>query len=280
MLNTGQTRATVIIPSQGTNGSSSSALVGLYRKSLKVGKKIERKLLRPIRYIRRRFLRTPLEYLPNAPDWFRVYRYLERHPDTERMPGGWLYKGKLYPDYLTVGATGCAVARTAMKVCRGEGVDVGAGSWPLPGAIPIDTMRGPGAGRSISDLPEESLDYVFSSHCLEHIEEWQEALEEWVGKLKPGGVVFLYLPHPDCSIWHPGSPFVGRGHKWIPTPHLVKSALRETGCNIIQCDDGPDGMWSFYVCGKKNPNANGCKVLKVLLASRTSEFDPFPTPAA
>lgn len=269
-----------MVPSSGTNGSGSSALLGFYRQSLKIGKRIERKLLKPIRYIRRRFLRPPLEYLPNAPDWFRVYRYLERHPDTERMPGGWRYKGKLYPDYLTVGATGCAVARTALEVCRGRGVDVGAGLWPLPGALPIDSSRGPGAGICISDQPEESLDYVFSSHCLEHIDSWQEALHEWLGKLKPGGVVFLYLPHPDCAIWHPGSPFVGRGHKWIPTPHLVKSELRKLGCKIIKCDDGPDGMWSFYICGQKRPNSNGRGVLRVPWASQPSEINPLSPNAA
>ena len=50
----------------------------------------------------RRLITPPLEDLPNAPDLFHIYRYLQQHPDLERKPGGWFYKGRFYPDYLTV----------------------------------------------------------------------------------------------------------------------------------------------------------------------------------
>ncbi len=193
----------------------------------------------------------PLTSLPNAPDLFHVYHYLQRHPDLERGPGGWLYMGKFYPDYLTVGGAGHAIFREALKYCQGQGIDIGAGLWPLPGAIPVDVWRGPGMGRTILDFKDGSLDYVFSSHCLEHIENWQEAFSEWLKKLKPGGKVFLYLPHPHCAIWHPGSPFVQNGHKWIPTPEIIKRTFQEFGCEIEQFDDGPDAMHSFYVCGRR-----------------------------
>jgi SAM-dependent methyltransferase len=103
----------------------------------------------------------------------------------------------------------------------------------------------------MADFEDGSLDFVFSSHCLEHIESWQQSLGEWIGKLKPGGYVFLYLPHPDCAIWHPGSPFVKDGHKWTPTPEKIKQTLGELDCEIAQSDDGPDAMQSFYVCGRK-----------------------------
>ncbi|GAI29487.1 unnamed protein product [marine sediment metagenome] len=197
-------------------------------------------------------LTTPsLESLPNAPGLFRVYRYLYQHPDLERKSGGWLYKGKFYPDYLTVGGAGYAIFREALKFCHGHGIDIGAGLWPLPGAIPVDVWRGPGIGRIVSNFDDASLDFVFSSHCLEHIENWREALCEWVKKLKPGGMLFLYLPHPDCAIWHPGSPFVGKGHKWIPRPEIAKRTLLEFECEIIQFDEGPDAMQSFHVCGRK-----------------------------
>ena len=59
------------------------------------------------------------------------------------------------------------------------------------------------------------------------------------------------LPHPDCAIWHPKSPFVGTGHRWIPTPAVIKDALTEYGCPVRAFDDGPDAMRSFYVCGIK-----------------------------
>lgn len=211
-----------------------------------------------LRNIAKRLLASPLESLPDSPDLFRVYRYLCDHPDLERKPGGWLYKGGFYPDYLTVGGAGAAIFDLALDCCRGKGIDVGAGFWPLPGAIAVDPCRGPGRNRALSDFEEGSLDYIFSSHCLEHIENWQEALAEWLDKLVPEGILFLYLPHPACAIWHPGSPFVGNGHKWIPTPDRIKSELSELDCYVFRSDDGPDAMRSFYVCARKRaPGSSG-----------------------
>lgn len=215
-----------------------------------------KKPLEGLREKLRRLTMTPLELLPNPPDLFYVYRYLYQHPDLERMAGGWLYRGRFYPDYLTVGGASYCIFREALKFCRGNGIDVGAGLWPLPWAIAVDALRGPGVGRAVSDFEDESLDYVFSSHYLEHIENWRKALGEWVRKLKPHGIIFLYLPHPECAIWYPGSPFVGDGHKWIPTSGIIKKTLRELKCEIIGYDDGPDAMQSFYVCGRNRGEVN------------------------
>lgn len=212
---------------------------------------LKRTLIHCVRRVRLRLSR-PLERLPDVPDLFRTYRSFLNHPDLRRMPGGWLYKGEFYPDYLTVGGAGHAVFQEALRYCSGEGVDIGAGLWPLPGATPVDATRGPGLGNRVQDVVDGSLDFVFSSHCLEHIEHWNDALEEWVGKLKHGGRIFLYLPHPRCAIWLSGSPFVGDGHKWTPTPEIIKQSLQALGCEIIHCDDGPDAMQSFYVCGRKS----------------------------
>lgn len=204
----------------------------------------------------RRVILPHIESLPNSPDLFRTYRYLFEHPDLERTVGGWIYMGKFYPDYLTVGGASHAIFREALKYCQGIGIDIGAGLWPLPGAIPVDIQRGLGLQNRVSDFRDRSLDYVFSSHCLEHIKEYRQALIEWTTKLRAGGILFLYLPHPGCAIWHPGSPFVGDGHKWIPTPQIIKQTFQEFGFRIIQFDDGPDAMHSFHVCGRKEMEGN------------------------
>lgn len=204
-----------------------------------------------IKGILRSLIMPRLEHLPNSPELFRGYYYLFKHPELERKQGGWIYRKKFYPDYLMVGGACHAIFSTALRFCKGYGIDIGAGYWPLPGSIPVDSYRGPGVNKTIADFEDDSLDYVFSSHCLEHIENWKKALHEWVKKLKPDGIIFLYLPHPDCAIWHPGSPFVGDGHKWVPTPDVLKKALREDLCDIEQFENGPDAMQSFYVCGRK-----------------------------
>ena len=176
--------------------------------------------------MRWRLIRPPLETLPNAPDLFAIYRHLHEHPDLERAPGGWNYRGEFYPDYLTVGGAGHAIFRTALKYCRGAGLDVGAGHWPLPGATPVDTQRGEGRLNAVEDFADASMDFVFSSHCLEHIEDWGAALKLWIHKLKPGGGAF------SCTCRTPIAP--------SGTPALRSSARRTNGY--------PSRQWSNRSC--------------------------------
>jgi SAM-dependent methyltransferase len=208
--------------------------------------------LKRVNTVLNRLIEPPLESFPHAPEIFGFYRYLARHPELTRKPGGWEYKDRFYPDYMTVGGASQAIFREAKKYCQGKGVDVGAGFWPLPGATPVDPFRGPGMTQAIEDIESHSLDYVFSSHCLEHIENWKDALKLWGDRVKIGGVFFLYLPHPISGIWQPGSPMVADGHKWSPDPNVIQVALRELGFEIVSFDPGPDAMDSFYVCARKS----------------------------
>jgi len=97
----------------------------------------------------------------------------------------------------------------AERWCKGKGIDVGGGHWPLRGARVI----GEGAEEDAYNITDGSgtLDYVFSSHCLEHLERPKEALEEWIRVLKKGGILYLYLPHPDYMPWRKES--MPRWHK-------------------------------------------------------------------
>jgi SAM-dependent methyltransferase len=191
-----------------------------------------------------------LEDYPYAPDLFHAYRHWLAQPGVERAAGGWRYLGRFYPDYLFVGGASFAIFREAQKYCTGQGLDVGAGLWPLPGTTPVDIERGPARHRSVEDFPAGSVDFVFSSHCLEHIVAWRETLDLWISRLRRGGILFLYLPHPECAIWHPGSAFVGDGHKWMPTPEIIRTALVERGGILVTEDEGPDAMQSFHACAR------------------------------
>lgn len=201
-------------------------------------------------YIRVKNFLYPLENYPDCPDYFKQYRYFAKHPSVKRTKGGFIYKNEFYPDYLFVGGACCAIFNTAKKYCKGKGVDIGAGFWPFPGSVPVDTIRGKGLTTTLDDIEKSSLDYIFSSHCLEHIENWQDALANWVAKLKKGGIIFLYLPHPDCKIWNKDSIFVGDEHKWIPTFELIEKELKNLKLEIVDFDKGPDAMQSFFICGK------------------------------
>ena len=213
--------------------------------------------LRKMRKLVQRFLRkfagvpqTLLEELPNCPALFKTYRNLIT-TGHKRVPGGWIYDEEFYPDFVTVGGGTFSIRRTALKYCKGQGLDIGASYWPLPGSTPVDRESGPGIANRIEDITPESQDYVFSSHCLEHISDWQSALDTWISKIKPGGILFLYLPHPYCKLWHMSNPFMMGIHKWVPTPEVIEGDLRTRGLEVVDKDEGPDHFYSFYVCARK-----------------------------
>ena len=103
---------------------------------------------------------------------------------------------------------------------RGKGIDIGCGpNKVLPHAIGIDSCKDVELfGLDFKPdlvcedatqlaIPDADLDFVFSSHLLEHIEDTGAALREWWRVLKAGGYLVLYLPHCDLypRIGQPGS---------------------------------------------------------------------------
>jgi len=155
------------------------------------------------------------------------------------------YKGGTFPDYLKRGNACQHIAATAAHFCKGRGVDVGANEWPLPGAMPVDAKHGGDA----MHLPPEmtGLDFVFSSHCLEHLEQPRAALKHWASRLRPGGVLFLYLPHPDMTYWRPEN---CPKHRHIWYPHAMVKMVRGAGfVDVINSER--DLAWSFSVVGFK-----------------------------
>lgn len=53
---------------------------------------------------------------------------------------------------------------------------------------------------------DSSLDYVLSSHVLEHVWDPIGALKDWVRILKPAGVIFAIIPHRDRAGLDAGRP--------------------------------------------------------------------------
>lgn len=75
----------------------------------------------------------------------------------------------------------------------------------------------------------ESVDCVFSSHLLEHIEydKVPEALSEWMRVLRKGGHLCLYLPADDAYP-HIGEPGCNPDHKWEPNYDKVIAAMEKS----------------------------------------------------
>lgn len=89
---------------------------------------------------------------------------------------------------------------------RGVGLDLGCGKWKLYDHF-IGVDSGKQWGGRVTDVMHscedlslfatQSMDFVFSSHLLEHIEDYRAALKEWWRVIRPGGFLVLYLPHED-----------------------------------------------------------------------------------
>ena len=98
-----------------------------------------------------------------------------------------------------------------------------------------------------NNLPIRPVDYIFSSHCLEHVNDWVETMDYWYERLKEGGVLFLYLPHYDQKYWRPWN---NRKHKHVFTVEIVKNYMEAKGYKNI-FGSGRDLNHSFMIVGEK-----------------------------
>jgi SAM-dependent methyltransferase len=123
---------------------------------------------------------------------------------TDPVPQLTLYSG-------IPGATSISVqrrlfdARFATRWFRGIGLDVGggpdslglyAGLFPLiQKVIVYDSAQGD--AQLLDNVDDDSFDFVFSSHCLEHVRDPFEAVGNWIRVVKPRGHLVIDVPDED-----------------------------------------------------------------------------------
>jgi SAM-dependent methyltransferase len=102
------------------------------------------------------------------------------------------------------------------SVLKGEGIDIGCGTDPvLPGVVPFDLAHGD--ANEIARHVDRQFDFVYASHCLEHMRDPRAAIAQWWSLVKPGGVLFVIVPDEDLyeqGFWP--SRF-NADHKWTFT---------------------------------------------------------------
>ena len=152
------------------------------------------------------------------------------------------YRDKNYPSYIKHGNACSFIMPFARHFCKGEGLDIGGfDDWVFPGAKPINI--------TIDDeydaynLPDKKYDFIFSSHTLEHLPNYVQALEYWKRHLKKGGVLFLYLPHPDMEYWNPQN---NRKHFHMFYPEHIKKVLQDIKFKTV-INSERDLYWAFSV---------------------------------
>ena len=115
---------------------------------------------------------------------------------------------------LRLSADAChpPVSQIADAFCVGRGLEIGPGDTPYcdPARTEFldkygDRYRSPYKIDVVGDAdriprPDCEYDFVFSSHCLEHMPDTIRTLEEWKRVLKHGGFLVLILPHGETTF--------------------------------------------------------------------------------
>ena len=129
------------------------------------------------------------------------------------------------------------------QALQGNGIDIGCGPDPVsPTARRFDLEHGD--ANVISQFIKEQFDFVYSSHCLEHMHDPRKALLEWWKLVKPGGFLFVTIPDEDLyeqgvfpsrfNDDHKATFTISKSSSWSPVSHNVFDLARSLPGGEIQ----------------------------------------------
>ena len=163
------------------------------------------------------------------------------------------------------------------KYCTGHGLDIGYGGDLLSdNCVGWDLEHGD--AQLLTSIEDRSLDFVYSSHTLEHIVDASEALRNWSRVVKPSGHIIIYVPDRDLyekkltlpSRWNPDhkrfflldrdEPPDTKGllqliDKAIPAANVVWARRCDDGHTILDPQIHSDGEYSIEVVLRKPAEA-------------------------
>ena len=122
-------------------------------------------------------------------------------------------------------------SRFATRYFVGDGIDIGAGAdalgqyeefFPLMGSCRAWDVKD-GDAQVLAGVPDASLDFAHSSHCLEHMRDPREALGNWLRILRPGGHLVVLVPDEDLYEQGVFPSTFNPDHKWTFTLHKSRS---------------------------------------------------------
>lgn len=141
------------------------------------------------------------------------------------------FEGDSYPCFQAEGNAAQFIIPFAKHLLSGQGYDIGCGKaeWSLPGSIIIDPAIDPSYhAMKLPNLGE--VDYIFSSHCLEHLDNYIKAIEYWLTVLKVDGRLLLYLPDYSQKYWRPWN---NKKHIHVLNPVVITDCLKSHGCKYV-----------------------------------------------
>ena len=144
-----------------------------------------------------------------------------------------------------------------VEYTAGRGLDLGCGLFKtFPHFIGVDNGHHWGnqgvdvmvdTCEDLSIFADNSMDFVFSSHLLEHITDYEAALKEWWRVIKTDGYLILYLPHKE---YYPNIGEAGANpdhkHDFVPVD-IINAMVKISGWSMRVNENRNDGNeYSFF----------------------------------
>ena len=82
------------------------------------------------------------------------------------------------------------------SILTGKGIDIGCGADPITEDVHRFDIED-GDANHITQYVKEQFDFVYASHCLEHMHNPCEAILEWWKLVRVGGHLFFIVPDED-----------------------------------------------------------------------------------
>ncbi len=127
--------------------------------------------------------------------------------------------------------------------CVGKGANIGCGARRIGNSIGVDVRPILGKVDIIADaaklpFPNNHLDYIVSSHCLEHVDRGPVmVLREWVRCVRPVGVIALIVPDADYGIGALKLDTTTPGeHLHLFTPETLQTYFAFVGLDVQRCE--------------------------------------------
>jgi ADP-heptose:LPS heptosyltransferase len=151
------------------------------------------------------------------------------------------------------------------RYTRGRGLEIGCGQEKaFPHFIGIDNGHHFGKGAAdimgeaddLSMFGNDSMDFVFSSHVLEHMVDMLKALTEWGRVIKPGGYLCLYVPSADLYP-RSGEPGANLDHKHDIYRGDIPLLMSETGFSwdqVVKEERSAGNEYSLFEVYRKVSN--------------------------
>jgi len=139
-----------------------------------------------------------LSFINDAEEKTENFKY--RHLKYHKILGAWRWKG-LWQNKELISEF---VFNNNLK-----GIDFGGANGPISSTITIvdfadkDSFKRPVKYKSLSSI-DFKLDYIFSSHTLEHIKDLDSIFNEFKNHLKENAQLFFLVPAYTCVRWQSG----------------------------------------------------------------------------